>query len=204
MRYFLLIFALLVVAVVGTFKFRGHNFQEPPREIFSDMDRQPKARPQQPSAFFRNNRTSQLPQPGTIARGDHYQDIPVNTGRLPGTQTNFVETIPMPVTELFMARGQQQYNIYCLPCHGPTGDGNGIVKKYGYATVRSLLEPIVVAQPDGEIYNTIVHGKATMWPYGSQISVEDRWTIVAYVRALQRARLATLEEVPAPLKAGLK
>ena len=84
------------------------------------------------------------------------------------------------------------------------GDGNGIVKKYGYATVRTLHDKIVVAQPDGELFNTITHGKATMFPYGSQISIEDRWAIVAYVRALQRSRLGLLDEVPANLKAGLK
>lgn len=203
MRYFLLIFALCVVAVMGVLGKRGHTFRQPPLEIFPDMDRQPKYRPQQPSPFFANARTSQEPLPNTVARDDRFERNAVNTGRVPGT-TNFVASIPLPVTEQLMARGKQRFEIYCLPCHGPVGDGNGIVKKYGYATVRSLHEKVVVTQPDGEIFNTITHGKATMFPYGSQVAIEDRWAIIAYVRALQRSRLATLDEVPAPLKAGLK
>jgi mono/diheme cytochrome c family protein len=203
MRYFLLIFALCVVAVMGIFGKRGHTFSKPPLEIFRDMDRQPKYRPQQPSVVFANERTSQEAVAGTVARGDHFQNNAINTGRIPGT-TNFVETIPVTVTEQFMARGQQRFNIYCTPCHDAAGTGNGIVKKYGYATVRSLHEPLIARQTDGELFNTITHGKATMMSYGSQITIEDRWAIVAYVRALQRSRLASTNEVPAQLQAGLK
>ena len=203
MRYFLLIFALAVVTVMGVFGKRGHNFKQPPLEIFPDMDRQPKLRPQQPNLTFANNRSSQELVPNTVARGDHYEDSPVNTGHEPGT-TNFVATIPIPVDEKLMARGQNRFNIYCLPCHDPLGTGNGIIKKYGYGTVRSLHEVVVLKQGDGEIFNTITYGKNTMQPYGSQISIEDRWAIVAYVRALQRSRLALINEVPAELKTGLK
>ena len=203
MRYFLLFFALAVVTVMGVLGKRGHHFKKPPLEIFTDMDRQPKLRPQQPNLLFANGRSSQEPVPGTVARGDRYENNPVNTAR--GTNsTNFVAAIPVPVTEQLMARGKQRYDIYCLPCHGPTGDGNGIVKKYGYATVKSLHDKLVVVQPDGEIFHTITHGKSTMMPYGSQIPIDDRWAIVAYVRALQRSYLGTVEEVPAQLKAGLK
>jgi len=206
MRYLLLIFALGVVTVMGVLGKRGHTFKQPPLEIFPDMDRQPKLRPQQPSVTFANGRSSQEPVAGTVARGDHYENNPVNTGRdpSPANLTNFTANIPIPVTEQLMARGQQRFNIYCVPCHGPQGDGNGIVKKYGYTTVRSLHEKIVVAQADGEIFNTVSNGKSTMFGYGSQISIEDRWAIIAYVRALQRSHLGLAEEVPAQLKAGLK
>ncbi len=203
MRYFLLIFALSVVAVMGVFGKRGHTFKEPPLEIFPDMDRQAKLRPQQPNLTFANSRSSQEPVPGTVGRGDRFELNAVNTGREPGT-TNFIATIPLPVTEQLMARGQQRYSIYCLPCHDPQGTGKGIVQKYGYGTVRSLHEKIVVTKGDGEIFNTITYGFNTMMAYGSQISIEDRWAIVAYVRALQRSRLGVLDEVPAQLKAGLK
>ena len=203
MRYFLLILALAVVTVMGVFGKRGHHFKKPPLEIFPDMDRQPKLRPQQPNLTFANGRSSQEPVPGTVGRGDHYENNAVNTGREAG-KTNFVVAIPVPVTAQLMDRGQQRYAIYCTPCHGPQGDGNGIVKKYGYASVKSLHDKLVVVQNDGEIFNTITHGKSTMMPYGSQIPIEDRWAIVAYVRALQRSRLGTLDEVPAQLKAGLK
>ena len=203
MRYFLLILALAVVTVMGVLGKRGHNFKQPPLEIFTDMDRQPKLRPQQPNLTFASGRTSQEPLPGTVARGERYENNPVNTGRESGS-TNFVATIPTTVTQQLIERGQQRFNIYCLPCHGPQGDGNGIVKKYGYATIRSLHEKVVVTQADGEIFNTITHGKATMYGYGSQVPIEDRWAIVAYVRALQRSHLGLVDEVPAALKAGLK
>jgi mono/diheme cytochrome c family protein len=203
MRYFLLIFALAVVTVMGVFGKRGHTFKQPPLEIFPDMDRQPKLRPQQPSVTFANGRSSQEPVAGTVARGSHYENNPVNTGREAGGST-FVANIPVPVTEQLMVRGQQRFNIYCTPCHGPQGDGNGIVKKYGYTTVRSIHEKIVVVQPDGQLFNTISNGTNTMFGYASQISIEDRWAIVAYVRALQRSHLGLAEEVPAAMKAGLK
>jgi mono/diheme cytochrome c family protein len=203
MRYFLLIFALLVVTVMGVLGKRGSHFREPPLEIFPDMDRQPKLRPQQPNLTFANGRSSQEPIQGTVARGQQYQNSPVNTGRMVDS-TNFIVAIPVPVTEQLMARGKQRFEIYCVPCHGPTGDGNGIVKKYGYGTIRSIHEKPVILQPDGEIFNTITFGKSTMMPYGSQISVEDRWAIVAYVRALHFSRLATLDQAPESVKAGLK
>jgi mono/diheme cytochrome c family protein len=206
MRYFLLIFALAVVTVMGVLGKRGQTFRQPPLEIFPDMDRQAKYRPQQPSIHFPNGRTSQEPVPGTVARGDRYENNPVNTGRNGGETvgTNYVAAIPMAVTAQLIERGHQRFNIYCLPCHGPQGDGNGIVKKYGYATVRSLHEKVIVMQADGELFNTISHGKATMLGYASQISVEDRWAIVGYTRALQRSRLGFTNEVPAQLQAGLK
>ena len=206
MRYFVAGMLLFCVAIISLAGFRGDKSRRAPIELFPDMDRQPKLRPQQPSVTFANGRSSQEPVAGTVARGDHYENNPVNTGRdpSPANLTNFTANIPIPVTEQLMARGQQRFNIYCVPCHGPQGDGNGIVKKYGYTTVRSLHEKIVVAQADGEIFNTVSNGKSTMFGYGSQISIEDRWAIIAYVRALQRSHLGLAEEVPAQLKAGLK
>jgi mono/diheme cytochrome c family protein len=203
MRYFLLLLALAVVTVMGVFGKRGDTFKKPPLEIFPDMDRQAKLRPQTPNLTFANGRSSQEPVANTVARGDHYESNAINTGRIPGT-TNFVANIPVAVTEQMMARGHQRYEIYCTPCHGSLGDGKGVVQKFGYASVKSLHDKLVVAQGDGEIFNTITHGKATMWPYGSQISIEDRWAIIAYVRALQRGHLGLLDEVPAAQNAGLK
>lgn len=203
MRYFLLIFALCVVAVMGILGKRGDHFRKPPLEIFTDMDRQPKYRPQQPSTFFANERTSQPFVPGTVARGDRFEGNAVNTGKQPGT-TNYVAAIPLPVTAQLMERGKQRFDIYCLPCHGPLGDANGIVKKYGIPAVKSLHDKAVVQQLDGYLFETITKGRATMLPYDSQISIDDRWAIVAYVRALQRSHLAFTNDVPAQLQAGLK
>jgi hypothetical protein len=133
-----------------------------------------------------------------------YEDSPVNTGRIAGT-TNFVETNPFPVTAQFLTRGQQRFTIYCTPCHGQLGDGNGITKKLGaMPTVVTLHDKRVVELPDGDIFNTITHGKNTMMAYGPQVPIDDRWAIVAYLRALQLSRLGSVDDLPSELKGQLK
>ena len=203
MRYFLLIFALCTVMVVAVAGRRGSISRRPPIELFPDMNRQPKLRPQVPNAFFADGRSSRPPIPGTIARGDRYEDLPVNTGRVTGT-TNFVETIPVEVTAKLLARGQQRFNINCSPCHGAQGDGNGVVKKLGLATVANLHDKRIVELADGEIFNTITYGKNTMGPYGANVTVDDRWAIIAYLRALQLSRLGSVDDVPESMRASLK
>jgi mono/diheme cytochrome c family protein len=195
MRYFLLGFILVVATVVGVFGTRGKISRKPPIEVIPDMDRQPKIRPQTPSAFFADGRASRLPVEGTVPRGAHFLDIPLNTGVETGTATNYVAVSPVPVNEQLMARGEQRYNIYCTPCHGLQGDGNGVVKNFGLATTRSLHEPRIVQMGDGEIFHVITHGRNTMGAYASQIDVSDRWAIVAYVRALQLAQLGEAAEL---------
>lgn len=203
MRHLVLGFILLCAVVASVAGFRGGTSRRPPIEVFPDMDRQPKLRPQTLNSFFADGISSRPPVPGTVARGARYEDLPANTGRIPGT-TNFVETIPVPITAQLLARGQQRYQINCSPCHGALGDGNGITKKYGMVAVRNLHEPLIVRQPDGEIFNTMTHGKNLMGAYGPNVPIEDRWGIIAYLRALQRSRLGTIEDVPEPLRATLK
>lgn len=206
MRYFLLGLILLSVAIVSLAGFRGDRSRRPPIEIFPDMDRQPKLRPQTENNFFPNRITSQLPVSGTIARGSAYEENPVNTGRITGT-TNFIETNPLPITEALLKRGQERFAISCQPCHGAGGDGKGITTKYGMAVIADLHDAQtrkVVQQPDGEIFNTITSGKGVMGAYGPNIAVNDRWAIIAYLRALQRSRLATVDDVPKELQANFK
>lgn len=200
MRYFLIVFALTCLSVFLIAGKQGDVSRNQPIEIFDDMVRQDKFRPQQPNNFFANGRTSQSFVDGTVARGSHYEDSPMNTGKHPGGGTNWVSVIPVKVTETLMKRGYQRYGISCQPCHGLLGDGNGITKKYGMAVVGNLLDPKIVGQADGELFNTITHGKNLMNGYGANISVEDRWAIVAYVRALQRSRYASADDVPAQLR----
>jgi mono/diheme cytochrome c family protein len=205
MRYLVLLGILVVVAVVAVAGKRGSMSRRPPIEIFPDMDRQPKLRPQAANAFFPNGLSSQPLVSGTVARSEPievggtkvfpFEDHPVNTGKLPGT-TNFVANSPLPVTAQLLARGQQRYQINCLPCHGGVGDGKGITSKLGMVGAADLHQLRLVQMGDGEIFNTITHGKNLMGGYGANIDVPDRWAIVAYVRALQRARLAVIEDVP--------
>ena len=194
MRYFLLIFLIAIALVVGIAGKRGHTSRKPPIEVFSDMDRQPKVRPQTPSAFFADGKASRLPVEGTVSRGSHFLENPINTGMVTGT-TNFIVVNPVKVTEQLMTRGQQRYQIYCSPCHSPVGDGNGITKSFGMAVVANLHDPRIVGLPDGELFHVISNGRNLMGPYASQIEVEDRWAIVAYVRALQLSALGRQEDL---------
>lgn len=218
MRYFLAGFVLLAVLVVGMAGFRGSLSRRPPIEVFPDMDRQLKLRPQAPNNFFADGRSSRLPVPGTIARSAAYnhlietdpqrpvfpfEDAPVNTGRITGA-TNFVDTGPFAITAGFMERGRGRYQIYCSPCHGALGDGNGITRKLGMAVVANLHDPRIVQMADGELFYVITHGRNLMGAYGPQIGVEDRWAIVAYLRALQLSRLARVDDVPEQLRSTLK
>ena len=201
MRHFLLAFLIAVALVVGIAGSRGKLSRKPPIEVIPDMDRQPKIRPQTPSAFFADGRSSRLPVEGTVARGSAFLDAPINTGLVTGT-TNFVANNPLKVTPELMARGQNRYQIYCAPCHSPLGDGNGITKSFGMAVVASLHDPRIVGLSDGELFYVITNGRNLMGPYRSQIEIEDRWAIVAYVRALQLSSLGTQEDLAAATGGG--
>jgi cytochrome c553 len=181
--------------------------RKPPFELFPDMDRQAKLRPQEPFKFMPNGVSSQLPPTGTVARseaihtadGDVYafEDSPVNTGRISGT-TNFIATNPLRVNEILLQRGRERFDIYCAPCHGRTGDGNGITKKLGVMpAVANLHDQRIVTMTDGEIFNTITHGKNTMGAVGPLLNTQDRWAVVAYLRALQLSWLGTKDDLPA-------
>ncbi len=214
MRYFIALFAVSVAAVIALLGFRGSHFRKPPLYIFPDMEFQLKLRPQAPSGFFPNGRTSQLPVPGTIARAVPvqtasgpvfpFEDAPVNTGWVVGT-TNFVEHNPLQITSALLKRGQQRYTINCAPCHGGLADGNGITRKIGaMAVVANLHDKRIVEMPDGELFYVITHGRNLMGSYGAQVSIEDRWAVVAYLRALQLARLGEPEDLPPQLRTLLK
>jgi len=204
MRYFLLAYVVAVIGVVGVLGFRGDHSRRPPLEIFPDMVRQNKVRPQTPSAFFPDSFSSRpFPEntiPHTAPRhvGDKlvypYEDVPVNTGKIPGT-TNFVDLNPFPVTRQLLDRGEERFKINCLPCHGAVGDGKGVLSKYNLAPAN-FHDKRLVDMTDGEIFNTITYGKNTMGPYGANVGVEDRWAVVAYLRVLQRSQLASVDDVP--------
>ena len=202
MRYFLLVFGLCVLGVMAVLGKRGDHSRRTPIELFPDMDRQPKLRPQAANNFFKDGLSSQEPVAGTVARGSAYEDTPANTGKIPGT-TNWVETIPVPLTETLLKRGQERYNITCSPCHSSIGDGKGITTKFGMVVIRDLHLPPVVRMSDGQLFNTIGYGQGLMQGYAASIPIADRWAIVAYVRALQRARLASLDDVPADERVAL-
>jgi mono/diheme cytochrome c family protein len=214
MRYFLVIFGLCVLVVMGVLGKRGELFRKPPLYIFPDMEWQLKLRPQKDNAFFTNGLTSQLPVAGTIPRSAPlqtanglvypFEDAPVNTGRVTGA-TNFVENNPLPITEQLLKRGQQRFQINCSPCHGATAEGNGIAKKIGaMAVVANLHDKRIVEMADGELFFVVTNGRNLMGAYGANVTVGDRWAVIAYLRALQLARLGSIDDVPPELRATLK
>jgi hypothetical protein len=214
MRYFLFIFGLCVVVVMLLLGPRGRHFSKPPLYIFPDMERQLKLRPQKDNGFFTNGISSQLPVPGTIPRSTaiqaasgkvfSFEDSPVNTGFVTGT-TNFIENNPMPITRSMLLRGQQRFQINCSPCHGATAEGTGITKKIGaMSVVANLHDKRIVELADGEIFHVITNGRNLMGAYGANVTVEDRWAIIAYLRALQLARLGSIDDVPKDLQSSLK
>ncbi len=214
MRYFLLIFALVIAAIVGIAGCRGSKSRKPALYIFPDMDRQPKLLPQKFNEFFADNLSSREPVPGTIAQSAPYkvgnrvvypfEDVPVNTGRITGT-TNFMENNPYPVTAELLERGRERFNITCAACHSQVGDGKGVPNRIGaMGVVGNLHDKRIVELTDGEIFNTISYGKNLMQGYAASITVPDRWAIIAYVRALQLSWLGSMDDVPASDRAALK
>ncbi|MCL5096880.1 MAG: cytochrome c [Candidatus Omnitrophica bacterium] len=203
MRNFLIGLLLVVVLVLSLAGFRGRTSRKPPREILPDMARQLKLRPQRASPIFPDGLGSRLPPAGTIASDEAYEDTPANTGRLTGS-TNFIDLIPVLVTAELMVRGQERFQIYCLPCHSPVGDGKGIISKYGMIPAANYHDPRLVRMASGEIFNTITFGKNQMPSYASQVPRPDRWAIIAYIRALQRSWLATTNDVPEEDRSQLK
>jgi mono/diheme cytochrome c family protein len=211
MRQFFIIYFFLVAMVLTVMGFRGCKSTKPPLEIFPDMDRQMRFHEQGKTEFFGDKRMDREPVAGAVPFVTEAQEAfphlsPDNrfrendyltTGKI--SDEAFGDGYPVEVSYEAMMEGQEIYAIYCAICHGDSGNGKGVVaqERYGYPTIASLLQERIMDQPDGEIYNTIAHGKNTMGPYGSKIRVEDRWKVVMYVRALQRAAAATVEDVPA-------
>jgi cytochrome c553 len=214
MRYAYLVLAFAVVFVISLFGFRGQTFTKPPRDVFPEwafpgMKYQPKYKNQGESRFFADGRSDRPLPSGTViaAQGPAGQPLKADDhlylGKAP--DGSFARGFPSSLTidRAFMQRGRERFTVYCAPCHGALGDGQGITKAYGMGATPSYHIERLVTMPEGEIFNTITNGKATMFPYGDKLGAEERWAVIAYVRALQRARLGTVSEVPADHKQEL-
>jgi mono/diheme cytochrome c family protein len=165
-----------------------------------DMHDQPKYKPYRASDFFGDRRSARPLPEGTVARGHLREDTHLYTGRVNG---RLADTFPFPVTAAVLDRGRERYGIYCTPCHGLAGYGDGMVVARGYKKASSFHVDRVRNEPPGYFYDVIANGFGAMPSYAPQIPVEDRWAIVAYVRALQLSQHATLADVPAEKRAEL-
>jgi mono/diheme cytochrome c family protein len=165
-----------------------------------DMHDQPKYIPLRQSAFFGDDRSARPIVPGTVARGQLHADSLLYTGKVDGAGSagsKDAEVFPFPITEAVLARGQERFNIYCSPCHGRTGQGDGMVVRRGYRRPPTYHQDRLRTAPVGHFFDVITNGFGAMPDYAAQIAAEDRWAIVAYVRALQLSEHATMSDVPA-------
>ena len=158
-----------------------------------DMHDQPRYKPLARSAFFGDERSARPRVPGTVARGHLPGDPVLETGK---AGTAFVTAVPVPIDLPLLKRGEQRYRIYCSPCHGQVGRGDGMIVKRGYRQPPSFHIERLRAQPAGYFFDVITAGFGAMPDYAAQVAVPDRWAIVAYVRALQLSQNARLADVP--------
>jgi mono/diheme cytochrome c family protein len=165
-----------------------------------DMHDQPRHRPLGASSFFPDGRSARPLVDGTVARGKLKTDTRMFKGKAGDA---FVTDIPVPVDEALLARGQERFNIYCSPCHGRTGDGEGMVSARGFKHPPSYHSDKLRAQPVGYYFDVMTNGFGAMASYASRVPVHDRWAIAAYIRALQYSRAAAIEDVPAELRSQL-
>jgi mono/diheme cytochrome c family protein len=157
------------------------------------MHDQPKYIPLRESTFFDDDRSARPIVPGTVARGQLHEDALLYTGKVNGVNAT---VFPFRVDGNVMARGRERFDIYCSPCHGRTGTGDGMVVKRGYRRPPALHDDRLRAAPNGHFVDVISNGFGAMPDYASQIKADDRWAIVAYIRALQLSEHATIADVP--------
>jgi mono/diheme cytochrome c family protein len=203
MRYAYILLALAVVATVSIFGFRGSASTKPPLEVFPDMDRQAKYKPQAPSPFFADGRADRPLPAGVVARGTLRSDPHLSMGKTADGAWAAGFPASVVIDAKLLEHGKERFSIYCQPCHGALGDGNGITKQYGMGATPSYHDDRLRNMAEGEIFNTITHGKGNMLSYADKLTPEDRWAVIAYVRALQRAETGTINDVPASHKSEL-
>lgn len=148
----------------------------------TSMRRQKRYGTYSPAALFRDNTEAQPLPAGVVAQGDLERTARVAT--------------PPPVDERLLARGRERYDVFCSPCHGLSGRGDGMIVQRGFPAPPSYGEARLRAAPGRYIFDVITNGYGVMYPYASRVEPEDRWAIVAYVRALQEAQAAKVADLP--------
>lgn len=215
MRIFLAIYVFLIAAVISIFGFRGALSEKTPIEIFPDMDRQARYKPQGENSFFADGRNDRPTPLNTVARGNYlnYQEVFSedfedtvlgNTTFLAGKNPDgsWVARLPIEVDYSLMEMGREKYEIFCTACHGAAGDGNGVTKPYGILAT-SYHDDRLRNEADGYMFDVISNGKGLMYGLRDRLTPKERWAVVLYLRALQRSQNASAEDVPAGERAEL-
>ncbi|MEY2880427.1 MAG: hypothetical protein RLZZ15_2807 [Verrucomicrobiota bacterium] len=204
MRHVYLTTLFVCVALFSILGLRGTKFTSPPMDVFPEwafpgMKHQPKVRAQGQSAFFADGRADRQPVEHTVMRGMLREDDHRNRGRDAAGQ--FARGFPaaLPVDLKLIERGRERYGIYCAVCHGTTGFGDGITKQYGMGSIANANYHTdrLRQMSEGEIFHTITNGSQSknMLSYADKLTPDERWAVVAYVRALQRAQQGTAADV---------
>jgi len=165
-----------------------------------DMHDSPRYEAFEASSTFADNRASRTAPVGTVARGWLRDDEALHTGKIAGQP---VDEFPFAIGRAELVRGQERFNIYCTPCHGKLGDGNGMVVSRGLRQAASYHQDRLRQEKLGYFYDVITNGFGAMQGYAEQIPVRDRWLIVAYVRTLQLSQHASVNDVPADRRGAL-
>jgi mono/diheme cytochrome c family protein len=165
------------------------------------MANQPSYKPYEGTSFFADGTSARPLVAGTVARGKLREDAFLNTGKVNG---QLVNSFPFEITAERLQRGRERYDIYCSMCHARTGNGDGMIVRRGYARPPSFHSPELRSRTAGHYFDVMTNGFGVMPSYASQIAVEDRWAIAAYIRVLQMSQNATMADVPADRRAEIR
>ena len=162
---------------------------------------QPRYDPLEPSDFFADHMSARPRLPGTVARGEVAAVGFLATGKINGADG---DGYPFAITPAVMNRGQERFDIYCSPCHGRLGDGNGMIPSRGYRRPPSYHTEALRAAKTGHFFDVMTNGFGAMPSYAPQVPVPDRWAIIAYIRALQLAHNAGVNDLTAEERGKLR
>lgn len=168
----------------------------------ADMQNQPRYEPLEASDFFPDQRASRPLVDGVVPRGVADQYEAPFTGR--GEGGELLDSYPFEITQEVLERGQERYDIYCAPCHGLDGYGEGIIVQRGFPQPQSFHQDRLREAPAAYYYDVITNGFGRMYSYAYRVKPDDRWAITAYIRALQLSQNATENEVPPEELPGLE
>jgi mono/diheme cytochrome c family protein len=223
-KYFFLAYAIIAALVIGLMPVRGSKSPDAPIRLFPDMDEQDKLKPQKPSEFFADGQGARQPVHGTQALGFNAEGLKeiggipepefgggtghIATGGIDGYYANGMpEELGLTAENVgaFLKRGEEVFNVNCAICHGKSGDGQGMTGHFGVPGIANLTQDTYAqaVYPDGRLFDVISNGKGNMGAYKHNINLRDRWSVVAYVRALQLARKAPYDAVKDAFDKGI-
>jgi mono/diheme cytochrome c family protein len=199
---------LALVPIAAIARARAAKSNLPRIHPIRDMAQQPKFLAQDVNPMFADRRAMRPVVPGVMAQSDLHPNEHLYRGVVKG---EWATTFPMPVSDAVMQRGRERFDIFCAPCHGLSGYGDGMTARRalalqtpGWVQPSSYHTDLVRGRPVGHIFTTITYGIRTMPMYSVQVPVEDRWAIIAYVRALQRSQNSPMADVPVEVRPSLQ